>query len=135
VLQPVQRAVRERHERVVVRRDPELPVDGPRVDVVPDREQGPEVVEHGLQRALHGVGALGGDHPAARAHEDRVVELAPQPRERTAGRALRDAQALRGRGDVALLQQGHQRQQQVEVVPAEVLQAHGRLLTHYAPRS
>jgi len=63
-----------------------------------------------------GLGPCGGLHAIALAHEQRVLQQRAQPRERVGQRGLRGAKPLGSTGHAALLHQGQEDGQEVEVV-------------------
>ena len=62
---------------------------------------------------------------AAAAHEERVAEILPEPREDAAHRRLRDLNDLGGPRHAARVDHRKEGAQQVEVVPCDIRFQHG----------
>lgn len=68
------------------------------------------------ERLGEGLGARGEQQQRAAGDEQRIVEALAQPGQLLAGRALRDAEAAGGAGDVALDEEDVEGAQQIEIV-------------------
>ncbi|GMV75756.1 MAG: hypothetical protein AMXMBFR78_27060 [Rubrivivax sp.] len=100
----------------------EAPLRARGVEAQAFAERGVELAQRGLDLARELVGARRRRDAAAAAHEERVAQRQPQPRQRVAHRRLAQAQRLRRAADAA---RGVHRREDVQQVEVELAYMHG----------